>query len=133
MRRIAAGAPQTVRMHRRAGFGLALAAAAALLVGCSSPSSPAPAPAPTASGLERSTLQVPDDLAAAPFDVPREVQAPAGWTVALWARVDGARLEAWAPDGRLLVSRPESGDVQILTPRSDAAAAPRITTLVGGL
>jgi glucose/arabinose dehydrogenase len=47
--------------------------------------------------------------------------------------VDGARLAAWTPDGRLLVSRPDAGDVQVLTPRADRGAPPRITTLVRGL
>ncbi len=66
--------------------------------------------------------------------VPTEVQggsgqsmlAPPGWTVSLWARVPGARLLAFAPDGKLLVSRPESGDVVAL---SDG----RQQTLVEGL
>ena len=52
--------------------------------------------------------------------------APPGWTVSLWARVPGARLLAFAPGGKLLVSRPESGDVVAL---SDG----RQQTLVEGL
>lgn len=122
-------------MHRRAGLGVTLAAAAVLLAGCtpSPTSAPAPAPATSQPGVATTRLEVPDALVAAPFDQPRDVQAPTGWTVALWARVDGARLAAWTPDGRLLVSRPQSGDVQVLTPRADATAAPRITTLVAGL
>ncbi|WP_250031028.1 PQQ-dependent sugar dehydrogenase [Paractinoplanes maris] len=44
-----------------------------------------------------------------------KMQAPPGWTVSLWARVPGARLLAWAPDDKLLVSRPESGDVLVLS------------------
>ncbi|RIX27595.1 PQQ-dependent sugar dehydrogenase [Amnibacterium setariae] len=111
---------------------LLLAVGAAVLAGCTaSPSSPAASPTPAPSGLVDSRLAVPSTGAAAPFDVPRTVQAPAGWRVALWARVDGARLAAWTPDGRLLVSRPESGDVQVLTPGKDGA--PRVGTLVDGL
>lgn len=109
------------------------ALAALLLAGCTAAS---PEPAPTAaspSGLTGVRVTVPASLATAPFDESRTVQAPSGWTVAVWARVDGARLTAWAPDGRLLVSRPESGDVQVLTPGSDPAGAPRTGTLVGGL
>ncbi|RSM53707.1 gluconolaconase [Actinoplanes sp. ATCC 53533] len=68
----------------------------------------------------------------APFDDNRQVQAPPGWTVTVWARVPGARLLAWTPDQRLLVSRPKSGDVVELLPgRGDAAPAQR--TLVSGL
>ncbi|MBL7261148.1 PQQ-dependent sugar dehydrogenase [Paractinoplanes lichenicola] len=42
------------------------------------------------------------------------IKAPPGWTVSVWAKVPGARLLAWTPDKRLLVSRPESGDVLVL-------------------
>ena len=88
-----------------------------------------PAAAPT--GLGATRLLVPAGLAEAPFDQPREVRAPAGWTVALWARLPGARLMAWAPDGSLLVSRPGPGDVVRLAPA--AGGQPRQTTLVDGL
>ncbi len=81
--------------------------------------------------LVASTLQVPSGLGDAPLDEPRTVQAPPGWTVSVWARVGGARLEAWTPDGRLLVSRPKSGDVVMLEPM--ASGAPRQSTLVSGL
>ncbi|MDT7578817.1 MAG: hypothetical protein QOK35_77 [Pseudonocardiales bacterium] len=86
---------------------------------------PAPGPARAATAVT-----VPDGLGASPFDRPRELNAPSGWTVALWARLPGARLAAWAPDGKLLVSRPGSGDVVALTP---GAGQPAQTTLVAGL
>lgn len=88
-------------------------------------------PAAAIPPLTGSTLQVPAGLGAAPLDEPHTVQAPSGWSVSVWARLDGARLEAWTPDGRLLVSRPDSGDVVALTPAP--SGPPRQSTLVSGL
>jgi len=114
-----------------------LVAALAVLVACapgpSGPPTPAqatgttPAPGPARAGT---AVTVPDGLGGAPFDRPRELNAPAGWAVQVWARVPGARLAAWTPDGRLLVSRPASGDVVALAP---GPGAPVQTTLVAGL
>ena len=81
--------------------------------------------------LREATLGVPDGERSAPFDVARTVSIPTGWTMSVWARVSGARLAVWTPDGRLLVSRPGSGDIVILTPRSDGS--PEQHTLVSGL
>jgi glucose/arabinose dehydrogenase len=110
----------------------------AVLVACtptpSGPPSAAQAAGTTpAPGPERAAVAVtvPEGLDAAPFDEPREVRAPVGWTVQVWARVPDARLAAWAPDGRLLVSRPKAGDVVALAPAPGAASAP--TTLLEGL
>ncbi|MEU8817383.1 gluconolaconase [Actinoplanes sp. NPDC048796] len=47
----------------------------------------------------------------APFNENRELKAPQGWTVSVYARVPSARLLAFTPDGKLLVSRPKYGDV----------------------
>ena len=61
-----------------------------------------------------------------------QIKAPPGWKVTRWAQVPGARLLAWTPDDRLLVSRPESGDVVALIP-GQGDAAPAQETLVDGL
>ena len=114
-----------------------MVAAALALAACStgpgsptpaSPSAPAEASAPP---LVVSRVAVPAGLGAEPFDVPRTVRAPSGWRVSVWARVPGARLAAWTPDGALLVSRPGAGDVVLLRPA--AGGAPALRTLVGGL
>ena len=119
------------------GLALGLAACSA-----DEPAAPAPAetgspgsPAPSSAGvpaLAATAVRPLPGTGAAPFDQARQLQAPPGWTVTVWARVPGARLLAWTPDGRLLVSRPKSGDVVELLPgRGDAAPAQR--TLVSGL
>jgi glucose/arabinose dehydrogenase len=74
---------------------------------------------------------VPPDLAAEPFDQPRTALVPAGWTIAVWARVPKARLAAWAPDGALLVSLPASGTVLRLAPQPGGGA--RSAALLNGL
>ena len=87
----------------------------ALLTACST-SPPPRAPAPTAeaaTGLVPVTVTVAADEAMAqpPFDQPRQVVAPPGWTISVWARVPKARLAAWAPDGTLLISVPSAGEI----------------------
>ncbi|MBB2940719.1 glucose/arabinose dehydrogenase [Actinoplanes lutulentus] len=109
----------------------ALAAAPAAT---SAPSASAATEEATAAALKLSstTVRTMPGTAAAPFDTKRELDAPPGWTVTVWARVEGARLLAWTPDDRLLVSRPKSGDVVMLTPGT-STAAPAQKTLVSGL
>jgi glucose/arabinose dehydrogenase len=112
-------------------------AAAVLLVtaGCTS-TSEAPTPAagePTTSGkpLVASPLVVSPGLGSAPLDRPRQVLAPEGWRVSVWARVPAARLAAWSPDGMLAVSRPKEGDVVVLEPGTGTGAPARRTLLSG--
>lgn len=101
---------------------LVAAAVVALVAACSTDvAGPAAmvAAAPTAAvpaGLVPVTVTVPAGLGAAPLDVPRQALVPAGWTMSVFARVPAARLEAWAPDGSLLVSVPARGTVERLVP-----------------
>ena len=113
-----------------------------LLAGCSTESPPrqsqAPntrttpaAPAPASAKLVSVPVDVPGDLAQSPLDEPRQALIPDGWSMSVWARIPKARLEAWTPDGALLVSVPASGQIMKLTPKP--AAAPEQSTLLEGL
>jgi len=106
-----------------AGLALTLAACSA---------EQAPAPTPSSTSLVATPVRPLAGTDAAPFDQTRRLQAPPGWTVSVWARVPGARLLAWTPDQRLLVSRPGAGDVVALTPGA-GDSAPTQKTLVAGL
>jgi glucose/arabinose dehydrogenase len=105
-----------------------------LLAGCSSSTPPTSdtttTPAPGEAGLAEVTVQVPDDLAAVPFDEPRKALVPKGWTMSVWARVPKPRLMAWAPDGDLLVSVPSAGQVIRLQP---TGGGPQLQLLIGGM
>ena len=113
--------------HKRIG---AVLVGLVLVAGCSSeqstPATPTVTATPTAVGLVPVTVQVDPNLAQAPFDQPRQALVPAGWTLSVWARVPKARLAAWTPDGKLLVSVPSNG--QILKLESG-----RATVLLDGL
>src|SRR6478752_1245194 len=111
-----------------------------LLAGCSSEAPPTPsAPSSTSStssmtasqfGIVEVAVQVPEDLAAAPFDEPRKALVPNGWTLSVWARVPKPRLEVWTPGGSLLVSVPSAGQVIRLQP---TGAGPHDEFLLSGL
>lgn len=110
---------------------------AVLLAGCATSPEPAPSTRPTASApttdaasLTTVTVEVPDELDAAPFDQPRRARVPSGWTMSVWARVPAARLAAWTPDNALLISLPSSGQVILLRP---TGAGPRQSVLLDGL
>jgi glucose/arabinose dehydrogenase len=103
-----------------------------LVAGCSSGSemppqsatsaaSATPSSQPPATGTSAVTVEVPPDLAQAPFDQPRQVTVPTGWQVSVWARTPRPRLAAWTPDGALLVSVPSAGSVLRLRPQGAGA------------
>lgn len=119
---------------RRSAVPLASAAllAAFAVPGASTTAVAAPTrPAQPQVQLSTVRILVPSALDSAPFDQPRSVAVPPGWTVSVAARPKKARLEIAAPDGRLLVSRPEYGLVTRLTPNK--RGRPTSSTLVKGL
>jgi glucose/arabinose dehydrogenase len=82
-------------------------------------------------GRSRVTLVVPHGLGGGSFSTRRTVIVPTGWTARVWARVPGARMEAWTPEGDLLVSQPGQGRVVELRPGNGRAASEK--TLLSGL
>lgn len=90
------------------------------------------APAQVLPATTAVVLTVPAALAGAPFNVPRTVQVPVGFALAVYARVPGARFLALTPDGNLLVSQPGAGKVALVRPGS-TGGAPVVTDFVTGL
>ncbi|MEV4348564.1 gluconolaconase [Actinoplanes sp. NPDC049596] len=77
----------------------------------SGPAGNGPAGSTTTANVTLAATLVSGGNGQAPFDQPRQLQAPTGWKVSVYARIPSARLLAWTPDGKLLVSRPKFGDV----------------------
>lgn len=134
-----------------------LLAAAALLAGCSTQSkhggstSPSDGPststvtsASSSSGSPRSaqaagvkfaevTLQIPSGNSGGGINPGQKLRLPRGWTAEVWARVSEARLEAWTPQGDLLVSQPSNGQVTELIPRRRRSQPPQQRVIISGL
>jgi len=124
----------------------AVVAAAAACSGSSEPSGhehPAATPSSATSAPSgSSSAQAPAGRASTPLIVPaperggalsatHTLTVPEGWTARVWARVPGARMEAWTPEGDLLVSVP--GDGKVVELRPDTAGTATVTTLLTGL
>jgi glucose/arabinose dehydrogenase len=88
-------------------------------------------PVAQAPGSRSTTLLVPASEVGGALSTPRTLTVPAGWTIRVWARVPDARMEAWTPEGNLLVSSPGAGIVYELRP--SAAGTAIVTTLLSHL
>jgi glucose/arabinose dehydrogenase len=82
-------------------------------------------------GRSRTPLVVPAGEGGGALSTTHVLTVPAGWTARVWARVPDARMEAWTPEGDLLVSDPDEGRIMELRP--DAAGTAVVTTLLAGL
>ncbi|HEY3902951.1 MAG TPA: hypothetical protein VGM14_03445 [Streptosporangiaceae bacterium] len=114
-----------VNRYRSAAIATVLTAAALIVAACGKPVQVGV----KASGLPiRATSSV--EVAAPPgedgaFAVKHKLHVPPGWTVRVWGRVSDARMEAWTPQGDLLVSQPDEGTVAELIPSRTGLAKMR--------
>ena len=69
------------------------------------PTMTSPSPRP-AGGRETVALTVPSSLRGGELSSPHKLSVPKGWKASVWARPEGARMEAITPEGNLLVSLP---------------------------
>jgi glucose/arabinose dehydrogenase len=107
-------------------FASAAACSGSAGQGAAAPSSPASVPA----GWSTTPLAVPAREGGGTLSAPHTLTVPAGWTARVWARVPGARMEAWTPEGDLLVSDPGG---KIMELRPDTAGTATVKTLLAGL
>jgi len=87
-------------------------------------------PSPPTGGRENVTLAVPAKMRGGELAEPHRLSVPMGWKASVWARPEGARMEAITPEGNLLVSTPSDGAVIEL---SGGAAAEREQVVLAGL
>jgi glucose/arabinose dehydrogenase len=102
--------------------------------GTTSPTATSPAasaPPGVPSARVAVTLTVPPGEGGGALATPHTLTVPPGWTARVWARVSDARMEAWTPQGDLLVSQPDNGTVAELAPRPGGTAT--ASTLLSGL
>ncbi|MGC5021214.1 PQQ-dependent sugar dehydrogenase [Micromonospora sp. DT47] len=85
------------------------------------PSTPGRAAAGGADHLVRVPVQVqvPAGLTAAPYDVPRHLNLPAGWSASVYVRAAKPRFMAPTPAGDLLLSQPSRGTVLLIRKGAD--------------
>lgn len=121
-----------------------LALCAVLAAACSGPDRPAPAASPdqsaggpsasrtrTPAPAVRVRVAVPPGLGDEPYDVPRHLSLPAGWSASVYARMAKPRFMAATPAGDVLVSQPSRGTVLLI--RRGADGTGRATEFLTGL
>ncbi|HEX8434562.1 sugar dehydrogenase [Archangium sp.] len=82
-----------------------------------STSNPNPSPSPPEGASVQVTVTVPEGLRHHPFNSPRTLTVPPGFSLSVFARIPGARFLAVAPNGDVLVSQPDEGTVKRVRPR----------------
>jgi glucose/arabinose dehydrogenase len=68
-------------------------------------------------------VTVPSSMSGPPFDAPRSLWVPPGFSIAVHARVGGARFLTLTPEGNLLVSNPGAGKVFLVRPGASGGPA----------
>lgn len=102
-----------------------------------SPTASATEPATAGGGpgvLRPVAVQVPAAFRQPPFDRPRRLRVPAGWTASVYSRIPGARFLTFVgtgPAADLLVSQPGAGSVQLVRRQPDGTG--RVTPWLTGL
>lgn len=95
---------------------------------------PLPAARPGAGALVAVALHIPPNLPPGPKPVGRQLLAPEGVTVAVFAAgLQGPRMLAFDPGGNLYVSQPRAGTVAVLPDRDRDGVADSVRTFAAGL
>ena len=89
-----------------------------------------PSPIPEGASVRRRVV-VPSGMTGAPFNVPRYLNVPPGFSISVYSR-SGGRFMAVAPNDDLLISQPGSGRVLLLRPNQNGGA-PQVHTYASGL
>lgn len=77
-------------------------------------------------------VDVPANMRTGTFSTDRSLMVPANFGIAVYARVDGARFMAVAPNGDLLVSQPGASRIMLVRP-SPSGGDPAVSTWASGL
>jgi glucose/arabinose dehydrogenase len=123
-------------MSRRGFTAALIAVVMAAASACSGsagqgPGTAAPSAGRVPAGWSRTPLVVPAGERGGVLSSAHLLTVPARWTARVWARVPGARMEDWTPEGDLLVSVPGNGTIMELRP--DAAGTATVKTLLARL